>query len=869
MAKPFHFQRHACLVSAIVLALYIAPGLASAALSKDDQKCINEINKSASKVAKAVCGDISSCLKNVGKEKTTDTWTECIASDPKGKQAKATGKLTSKVSSKCLSDPNFPSIDTSDTAGMNARAIAKELAILEAIMGTDVDGAVALCDPDKDDCKCQQAVIKQAWKCQGSKLKDFIACKKNGLKGKNGPAFESALELQNACLGTNGTGESIPDSKGKQQKDCFTKLDSTIGKKCPATDIDLFPGCGTVDAAGLSACIDLIVECEVCRFLNDLDNLGRNCDEFDNGVEDGSCPGAGPAPKDLDADGHITTIEDCLGSDPADPNSTPESFVLDDSCDDDIDNDKDGQTDGDDDGCSPETVAVETYPAAGLDVFESSLSLDDYPLATPFGVCVVDFEGDGPVCVTRSTAVDIGGGKREIDTEIIAMQLTGLATIVVDPNFPDCTLPSGSLGTITLCEDPEQASAGKVTDTTSDPNTDFPSDSFFDVFFQIVIPSVGTLPGGPPGGPAGDAVNMVNNGINILPPFNTPNNACLNPNHPNPNCYAVPGLAHDHCPEPPDFLDHFKVWEVDDEVRSVAVLLEDQFGDDPNYDIEALDKFANPVQKTVGTQVFEIFDPLAHLTWYRLAATDTPLRSVNIRNQFEETALLVDDPTHLLVPTAKNEFCPPIELDHFKCYDVIADPNTVTATGVRLQDQFDDPNEEVVDVREPVKFCNPVNKNGEGILDPEDHLTCYRIVPQVAKNIQATVENQIDPNGQVIDVRENVYLCVPTRKVDFLSCGGSFPTCDGPCPEGTGCADTGGECECVPSGAPFCGDSLAPQCDGGCAPAEMCVENFGICECQPSGGQPCGTVMAAPLCYGECPPGEACVDDLGTCVCMP
>ena len=35
--------------------------------------------------------------------------------------------------------------------------------------------------------------------------------------------------------------------------------------------------------------VDFMVECEVCRFLNDIDGTNRNCDLFDDGVANGSC----------------------------------------------------------------------------------------------------------------------------------------------------------------------------------------------------------------------------------------------------------------------------------------------------------------------------------------------------------------------------------------------------------------------------------------------------------------------------------------------------------------------------------------------------------------------------------------------------
>ncbi len=54
---------------------------------------------------------------------------------------------------------------------------------------------------------------------------------------------------------------------------------------------------------------------------------------------------------DSDSDGFTDILEDRLGSDPADANSTPEHFLLASTCGDGVDNDLDGSADGADDGC--------------------------------------------------------------------------------------------------------------------------------------------------------------------------------------------------------------------------------------------------------------------------------------------------------------------------------------------------------------------------------------------------------------------------------------------------------------------------------------------------------------------------------------
>ncbi len=65
-----HSSRMPVLWAALFLALFLLPGLASAQeLDKSDVKCVNSINKGASKVSKAQGKAIASCIKNGGKGK--------------------------------------------------------------------------------------------------------------------------------------------------------------------------------------------------------------------------------------------------------------------------------------------------------------------------------------------------------------------------------------------------------------------------------------------------------------------------------------------------------------------------------------------------------------------------------------------------------------------------------------------------------------------------------------------------------------------------------------------------------------------------------------------------------------------------------
>ena len=268
-------------------------------LSKADQKCVNEVNKNVEKLGRALGGDICRCIKDGSKGKLPQGQTieDCIVSDIKGKVAKASRKLSRKVADRCASyDPNFPTVNPDDPNAIIERVRLKELSLIHWIFGSDLDapGVIKDFETEKDDAKCQQAIAKQAKKCQSRKLKVYNACKKDKLKGKGVPQAQSALDVQVACLqdDPNDPTTGIPDPKNSIQKDCTDKLLGAINGKCAGADLgDLFQGCvpAPANAAELQNCVDYMVECEVCLLLNEIDGLTRDCDDFDDGMANGSC----------------------------------------------------------------------------------------------------------------------------------------------------------------------------------------------------------------------------------------------------------------------------------------------------------------------------------------------------------------------------------------------------------------------------------------------------------------------------------------------------------------------------------------------------------------------------------------------------
>ena len=116
--------------------------------------------------------------------------------------------------------------------------------------------------------------------------------------------------------------------------------------------------------------------------------------------------------------------------------------------------------------------------------------------------------------------------------------------------------------------------------------------------------------------------------------------------------------------------------------------------------------------------------------------------------------------------TTPLQFCEDT-LDHLKCYRTRRN-TPFTPNGVSLEDQFEAAN---MTVLRPYRFCNPVDKNDEGINDPTEHQMCYQIRDTVAgprfRYRDVRVENQF--GVQMLVVTRPETLCTPAEKDDIVS----------------------------------------------------------------------------------------------------
>jgi hypothetical protein len=214
---------------------------------------------------------------------------------------------------------------------------------------------------------------------------------------------------------------------------------------------------------------------------------------------------------------------------------------------------------------------------------------------------------------------------------------------------------------------------------------------------------------------------------------------------------------------PEDHYKCYRTWQRGHTFEQKDVTLEDQFTR-TKATVKRPRHICNPVDKN-GEGVS---DPTAHMMCYKIKEPRFKRRDVVIENQFGEQRLTVLGPHNLCVPAEKDGTVSDLNINHFKCYRVRQGPPKFVPEEVLLADQFET---KVTVVRRPRLLCNPVDKNGEEIIAPWSHLTCYGI---------RDVEGQEKFSGREVSVADQFgerdlkafrgncsnsrHLCVPSTK---------------------------------------------------------------------------------------------------------
>ncbi len=222
------------------------------------------------------------------------------------------------------------------------------------------------------------------------------------------------------------------------------------------------------------------------------------------------------------------------------------------------------------------------------------------------------------------------------------------------------------------------------------------------------------------------------------------------------------------CIGEPGCIDHYLCYKT--KVTQVSqlptVTLHDEFETTQATVVRPKDLCLPADKNSEGVQ-----DSVTHEQAYPIKQSTRPTpQTFSATDQFGTLQVSTSKPSQLFVPTNKGLGAapPPPALgveDHYKCYKIKTSPFP-KGTQATVDDQFQ--TARLYDVGKPKQFCNPVDKNGEGIEHALDHLLCYQVKPAKGQAKYAPVvgqiflENQFG-SGRVDTIKEDL-LCVPSTK---------------------------------------------------------------------------------------------------------
>lgn len=258
--------------------------------TKEQGKCINQINKFGLKVHETQGKDHYKCVKDFGGARLIAmTGEQCLTADRKGKVAKALGKTIAKQAKFFCTTSAAP--DFGYTSAVNANAVNKqaEIDLMHDLFGSPVDGGptdgLFECNPYVNECKCQRYAVNRIMKLTKIIPRTFGKCKKAALKLNDEPfpaGAASAAELQE-CWENPLIPVSVVSDPASKIAGVVGLLTSTLADQCDATGVTSVSFSGVCD--GLSgnlakACIVSLVKCRACKIINAMDGLSADCNTY-------------------------------------------------------------------------------------------------------------------------------------------------------------------------------------------------------------------------------------------------------------------------------------------------------------------------------------------------------------------------------------------------------------------------------------------------------------------------------------------------------------------------------------------------------------------------------------------------------------
>jgi hypothetical protein len=293
-------KTHVITLAVVAAALLLAETVQAAPQTKDQQVCINAMNKDALKVYTTQGKENIKCLTADQKNDSGTALDTCLTASTKVDARQS--KLLADESKRCtgVGDPNF-GLSSGATINTNAQQI--EIDLIEDMFNdpNTVDPGVYACDPYDSECRCQRVVLKAVEKLMAQIGNTFNKCKKYALKGDDDPYIPPADDPNDLmdCVDDPTKPLSVAkDERGTLADNKEKILKAIVNGECTTPSVvveEPFPGpfCSRTELGGkpsnetLRDCFVKRAYCHVCRLINAADNLSVDCKTFSGAT---SCP---------------------------------------------------------------------------------------------------------------------------------------------------------------------------------------------------------------------------------------------------------------------------------------------------------------------------------------------------------------------------------------------------------------------------------------------------------------------------------------------------------------------------------------------------------------------------------------------------
>jgi hypothetical protein len=260
----------------VVCALVVAPATAPAQEQTREQKrCILTLLGDTLAVAKVQSDTNAGCVRAAG-QGDVPYLSDCLVSG-EDDLAPALQRTTDDALALCAETPPDFGLPAAYEQTLNDAAVVHERGVLADLFGSDPDGAIIATTDNEAGAKCQAQVVKRTEALVAARMKSFPSCVKNLLKKRptNDEQFAGCIrgELRGGA------------------KKAAKKLRADVGRRCQGIDLsEAFPGrCADASGDAFADCVVARTACRACRLAGTASAIDVDCDQVDDGTDNGSC----------------------------------------------------------------------------------------------------------------------------------------------------------------------------------------------------------------------------------------------------------------------------------------------------------------------------------------------------------------------------------------------------------------------------------------------------------------------------------------------------------------------------------------------------------------------------------------------------